>query len=92
MEPRLKTYYKEKVIQEMMKSMGYKNPYQVPKLVKVVLNAGIGKDNKDAKLIESIQKEMALITGQKPIITRQPLPVLAPDKDFYNPYSSSFPG
>jgi len=70
MEPRLKTYYKEKVVPEMMKSMGYKNPYQVPKLVKVVLNAGIGKDNKDAKLIESIQREMALITGQKPVITR----------------------
>ncbi|MDD3726010.1 MAG: 50S ribosomal protein L5 [Candidatus Ratteibacteria bacterium] len=70
MEPRLKTHYKEKVIPELMKTIGYKNPHQVPRLIKVVLNAGIGKDNKDAKLIESVQKEMAMITGQKPIITR----------------------
>ncbi|MCX8082570.1 MAG: 50S ribosomal protein L5 [bacterium] len=70
MEPRLKIYYKEKVVPEMMKIMGYKNQYQVPRLIKVVVNAGIGKDNKDAKLVESIQKEISLITGQKPVITR----------------------
>lgn len=70
MEPRLKTHYKQNVVPELMKTMGYKNPLQAPRLVKIVLNAGIGKDNKDAKLIESIQKEIAMITGQKPVITR----------------------
>ena len=70
MESRLKKHYKEKVVPELMESMGYKNPYQVPRLVKVVLNAGIGKDNKDAKVIESVQKDIASITGQKPVITR----------------------
>lgn len=70
MEPRLKTYYKEKVIPELMKEMGYRNVHQVPRLIKIVLNAGVGKDNKDAKLIESVQKELAMITGQKPVITR----------------------
>ena len=53
-----------------MKEMGYKNPHQVPRLVKIVLNSGIGKDNKDAKILESVQKDIAQITGQKPVITR----------------------
>ncbi len=70
MEPRLKIHYREKVVPELMKTSGYKNPHQVPRLVKVVLNTGIGKDNKDAKVIEATQREMALISGQKPVITR----------------------
>jgi large subunit ribosomal protein L5 len=70
MEPRLKTHYKEKVVPDLMKKSGYKNALQVPRLVKIVLNTGIGKDNKDAKVLEAAQKEMALITGQKPVITR----------------------
>jgi large subunit ribosomal protein L5 len=70
MEPRLKKRYREKVVPEFMKTLGYKNINQVPKLVKVVINAGIGKDNKDAKVLEFTQKEIAAITGQKPVITR----------------------
>ncbi len=70
MEPRLKKHYKEKVVPELMKTLGYKNTNQVPRLVKIVVNTGIGKDNKDAKVLEFAQKELALITGQKPVITR----------------------
>lgn len=70
MEPRLKQHYKEKAVPELMKKMGYKNPHQVPRLVKIVINSGIGKDNKDAKILEFVQKEMGSITGQKPVITR----------------------
>lgn len=70
MEARLKKYYKETVIHEMMNRFGFKNPMQVPSIKKIVLNMGVGKDNKDAKLIESAQKEIALISGQKPVITR----------------------
>jgi len=70
MEPRLKKKYKETVISEMMKKFSYKNQMQVPKLEKVVINIGIGKDNKDTKAIESAEKELSLITGQKPVITR----------------------
>jgi len=70
MEPRLKTHYKEKVVPELIKTAGYKNSNQVPRLVKIVLNTGIGKDNKDSKVLEAAQKEMGLITGQKPVITR----------------------
>jgi len=70
MEPRLKTHYKENVIPALMKKFGYKNKLQVPKLVKIVINMGIGKDNKDAKAVEAAVKELALITGQRPVITR----------------------
>jgi len=70
MEPRLKKRYKEVVISNMMKKFNYRNQMQVPKLEKVVINMGIGKDNKDTKAIESAEKEISLITGQKPVITR----------------------
>jgi large subunit ribosomal protein L5 len=51
MDSRLKKHYKETVVPKLMKEMGYKNPHQVPRLVKIVLNSGIGKDNKDAKIL-----------------------------------------
>ncbi len=70
MEPRLKKLYREKVIPELTKMRGYINVHQVPRLVKVVINTGIGKDNKDPKVLEFAQKELAAITGQKPVITR----------------------
>lgn len=69
-EPRLKKKYKEEVVAEMMKKFSYKNKFQVPRLEKVVINMGIGKDNKDTKAIEAAEKELSLITGQKPVITR----------------------
>ncbi len=70
MGPRLKTLYKEKVVPAMMEKFKFKNVYQVPRIKKIVVNVGVGRDNKDAKAIESVQKELALITGQKPVITR----------------------
>ncbi|HOV21415.1 MAG TPA: 50S ribosomal protein L5 [Candidatus Ratteibacteria bacterium] len=70
MEPRLKEKYKEVVINHMMEKFNYKNKMQVPRLEKIVINIGIGKDNKDTKAIESAEKELSLITGQKPVITK----------------------
>ena len=70
MEARLKILYREKVVPSMMEKFGFKNSHQVPCIQKVVINVGVGKDNKDAKAIESVQKELALISGQKPVITR----------------------
>lgn len=70
MEARLKTHYREKVIPEMMKTFSMKNSLQVPRLMKISVNVGIGKENKDAKAVEAVQKEIAAITGQKPVITR----------------------
>jgi len=69
-EPRLKKKYKEEVVPELMKKFKYKNIMQVPKLVKIVLNMGIGRDNKDSKAVESAQKELTLIAGQKAVLTK----------------------
>ncbi|MCX7704847.1 MAG: 50S ribosomal protein L5 [bacterium] len=70
MEPRLKKLYKEKIVPSLMQRFGFTNSLQVPRIKKIVINVGVGRDNKDAKAIESVQKELALISGQKPVITR----------------------
>lgn len=70
MEPRLKTYYKQEVVPKMMSAFSYGNKMQVPALRKIVLNIGVGKSNKDAKVIEAAQKELTALTGQKCVITR----------------------
>jgi large subunit ribosomal protein L5 len=67
---RLKTTYQTKVREDMMKRFGYKSPMAVPALVKVVVNQGIGEAKDDSKLLEKAQKDMAIITLQKPIITK----------------------
>ena len=68
--PRLKVAYKEKVIPTMMKEFGYKNPMQVPKVERVVLNVGMGEAVQNVKLLESAASELEQITGQKPVLTR----------------------
>ncbi len=70
MESRLKQHYRESAVPAIMDKLSYKNANQVPRLVKIVLNVGVGKDNKDAKILENAQKELSLITGQKPVVTR----------------------
>ena len=70
MESRLKQHYRESAVPAIMGKLNYKNANQVPRLVKIVLNVGVGKDNKDAKILENAQKELSLITGQKPVVTR----------------------
>ena len=67
---RLKQEYREKVIPQMMKQFSYKNIMQVPKLEKIVINMGLGEAIQNVKILESAQKEMAAITGQKPVITK----------------------
>ncbi len=68
--PRLKKLYQEYVIPEMMKKFGYKNVAQVPRLVKIVINMGVGQATQDPKLLEMAMKELAKITGQQPVIRR----------------------
>jgi len=70
MEARLKKNYRENVVPAMMEKFNFKNKMQVPRIEKIVINVGVGKDNKDAKAIESVQKEISLISGQRPVITR----------------------
>ena len=65
--PRLKKKYQEEVVENLKK--GYKSVMQVPKLVKICLNQGLGSVSSDKKQIEAAQQEMTIITGQKAMLT-----------------------
>jgi large subunit ribosomal protein L5 len=67
---RLAASYKEQVIPALMKDFGYKNPMQVPKVEKVVVNMGLGEAITNNKLIEQAEEQMMAITGQKGVVTR----------------------
>jgi len=67
---RLKDYYNSSVAPAMMKKFGYKSVMQIPKLDKVVVNVGAGEAKDNAKVIEAIMNDIALITGQKPIVCK----------------------
>lgn len=68
--PRLKELYKKKVIGELMKKFNYKNPLEVVKLEKIVLNIGLSEAKENPKVIDIASNELASITGQKPKICR----------------------
>ncbi len=68
--PRLSEDYRKNVIPCLMKKFSYKNVNQVPKLVKIVVNMGVGEANENPKLLESAVEDLKLIVGQKPITTR----------------------
>ena len=68
--PRLKKRYYEVAVPALMKEFQYKNPMQAPKLVKVVLNMGMGEAITNAKALDHAAEEMAKISGQRPVITR----------------------
>ena len=68
--PRLKVLYREKVLPAMMKEFGYKNPMQVPRVERIVLNVGMGEAVQNVKLLESAASELEQITGQKAVLTR----------------------
>jgi large subunit ribosomal protein L5 len=67
---RLAAAYKEQIIPSLMKEFGYKNPMQVPKVEKVVINMGLGEAISNNKLIEQAEEQMMAITGQKGVVTR----------------------
>ncbi|EGJ28575.1 MULTISPECIES: 50S ribosomal protein L5 [Moorena] len=66
----LKILYQETIVPKLKEQFGYKNIHQVPKLVKVSLNRGLGEASQNAKALESSVNEIAIITGQKPVVTR----------------------
>ena len=68
--PRLKTRYREQIAPELLSEFGYANVMQVPGLVKIVVNMGVGEAARDAKVIEGAIRDLAAITGQKPQVTR----------------------
>lgn len=67
---RLKSLYREEVVPALIKEYGYSSIMQTPKLEKVVINIGVGDATKNSKLLEESVKELTVITGQKPVITR----------------------
>lgn len=68
MKPRLQIHYETVVRPKLLQEFGYTNPHQVPRLVKITVNAGIGEGAHNAKLLESVVEEVAVITGQKPVV------------------------
>lgn len=68
--PRLVERYKSDIAPKLMKRFGYKNQMQLPRLMKIVVNVGLGEATANPKLIESTVQEVAAITGQKPVVTR----------------------
>ena len=70
MTPRLKTTYDKEIINKLMSKLNVKNKHEVPKINKIILNMGLGEDASDGKKMKSCMEDMALIAGQKPIITK----------------------
>lgn len=70
MIPRLLEKYRKEVVPEMVKTMGYKSSMQAPRLKKVVINMGVGEALQDTKFLDKSVEELAIIAGQKPVITR----------------------
>lgn len=67
---RLKEYYSKTVVPALVKEFKYKNPMQVPKMEKIVINMGLGEAIQNVKIIDGAVQELAAITGQKPIVNK----------------------
>ena len=70
MAARFREQYKAKVRDALMSEFGYKNPMEVPRLDKIVINMGVGEAVQDGKKVDAAVKELTLIAGQKPVVTR----------------------
>jgi len=68
-QPRLKQKYRTEITAQLTKDFGFTNPHQVPGLVKVVVNTGVGEAARDGKIIDGAVKDLTAITGQKPQVT-----------------------
>ena len=67
---RVEKDYNERIMPELKKAFGYKNVMQVPKIEKIVLNMGIGEGSRDKNIVEALRENLALIAGQRPVVTR----------------------
>ncbi len=68
--PRLKTTYEKEIISKLMSKLSLKNKHDVPKIDKIILNMGLGEDASDGKKLKACADDIALIAGQKPVITK----------------------
>ena len=69
-QPRLKQKYRGEITKTLTEEFGYTNPMQVPGLVKIVVNTGVGEAARDSKVIDGAVDDLTKITGQKPIVTK----------------------
>jgi large subunit ribosomal protein L5 len=67
---RLKEFYRQQVMPNLAKELGYENPLRIPRLEKIVLNMGLGEALQNPKILDSGVEELATIAGQRPVITR----------------------
>jgi large subunit ribosomal protein L5 len=67
---RLKDYYLKEVVPALIKDCGYKNRMQVPKMEKIIVNMGVGEAIQNIKILDKSAEDLAMITGQKPVITK----------------------
>jgi large subunit ribosomal protein L5 len=70
MQTRLHEHYEKVVKPALMKEFGYKSPMQVPKLDKIVINMGVGEGTQDGKKVDAAANDLAIISGQRAVITR----------------------
>ena len=70
MSPRLKETYKKEIAPNLKSKFGYKNINMGPKIEKIVINMGLGLDGNDSKTIKACENDLALLTGQKPVVTK----------------------
>ncbi|MEO0454967.1 MAG: 50S ribosomal protein L5 [Cyanobacteria bacterium P01_A01_bin.114] len=70
MAEQLKEFYQDKVVPKLMTQFEYSNLHQVPKVAKITINRGLGEASQNAKALESSISELAVITGQRPVVTR----------------------
>jgi large subunit ribosomal protein L5 len=68
--PRLKVRYREEILPRLRQELGYANPMEVPRLLKVVINMGVGDALKDARMLEAATQDLAVIAGQRPVVTK----------------------
>jgi large subunit ribosomal protein L5 len=70
MAARLKERYVQEVMPQLRQTFSYQNPHEVPRLTKIVVNMGVGEAIQNSKILDSAVSELALITGQKPLVTK----------------------
>jgi large subunit ribosomal protein L5 len=70
MQARMLTAYREEIVPQLIEEFQYRNPYEVPRLEKIVVNIGLGEAIQNARALDAAMEDLATITGQKPVITR----------------------
>ena len=70
MSQTLRVYYKEKVMPSLLEQFKYKNVHEVPKITKITINRGLGEASKNNKALDTSIQELALISGQQPVVTK----------------------